>query len=390
VFEIKHHQDANEYYCAKSDSLGLRAGQVFTLSGHPDQGLNRAYLILSVKHEMDEHTSAARYQNTLKLMPANQRYLPDYAEPERRVNTLSIANIHSENEAPHLTEEGNYLLTSPHTGKLTHPVRLTTPYAGLNHGWHFPLHDKTQVLVAYLNGHPDQPLVLGALYNDEQRNIVNAKNARQNLLITQSGHTLLMDDTPGAEKIHLHTPDEENSLLLDGTEGKHKIELRAEQGEFHAKIKQGTEFDTEDSVQIEAGRSIEIRAKQDVSFFSDEANFKSESAKDHQMIAGENMSLHADRDLMIRVDKDSQTTVKGSMRTDIESGDYLLKVASGNLSYEAQKNLQLSSATGDLVLKTAGASVTFKADGNIVFSAKKIILDAGNIDIHNAGEGMGN
>jgi uncharacterized protein involved in type VI secretion and phage assembly len=387
IFEIVHQQDLIN---AKSDSPGMRAGQTFVLQNHPDSTLNQTYLIVSVSHDIQEQTATLRYQNNLILQAISQQFIPGYVEPDERINVIGIATVHSESDAPLLNEKGEYLLRSPHTNELTHPVRLTTPYAGQQHGMHFPLHENTQVLVAYLNGHPDQPVVLGALYNDEQRNIVTQDNHRQNLLITQSGHTLLLDDTPSHQKILLHTAAQHHRLLLDASEQAQKIELISETGEFKASISQGSEFKTENNHLLEAGESIQIIANQDCFFISDEANLRCEAAKDIYHQAGQDINLHADKNMWIRVDQDSETTIKGSMRTDIQSGDYQLKLSSGHLTHQAQGNIQLSTNSGDIVLKTAGASVTFQANGNIVFSAKHISLQAGSIDIHNAGEGIGN
>jgi len=371
---------------AKSDCMGLRAGLQFTLTGHPNQELNQSYIIVSVTHEIDEQSEGLRYKNTLVLLPASFAFRPDFVPENILINTIGMSQIHSEDEAPLLTEKGEYILKSPYTDALTHPIRASTLYSGKDYGLHFPLHADAQVLVAYLNGHPDKPVILGSLFNDEHRNVVNAKNARQNRLVTQSGHTLLLDDTPAHQKILLHTSEQHHRLLLDGTTGDEKIELISETGEMKVDISKSTQFKTEDHFNLTADQSISMTAQDNVSFASDEANLSCEAAQDIVHHAGQDMSWHSDQDMAIRVDGNSETTVQQSMRTDIQDGDYSLKVGAGSLTQQVQQNIQLSTASGDIILKTAQASVSFMADGTLIFSAKKIILQARSIDIHNAGE----
>lgn len=390
IFEFVHKVEQQERFEAKSDCMGLRAGNTLTFSEHPNALYHQQYLITAVRHEYQEKSLKLRYFNTLSLLPISETFVPVYSVDDERILTMGIAKIHSDTDAPLLTEKGEYILKSTHTGELTHPVRLTTPYAGLNHGLHFPLHDNTQVLVAYLNGHPDEPVVLGALFNEEQRNTVNATNPRQNLLISESGNTLLLDDTPGHQKINLHTSDHHHRLSLDATKDAEKIEMISETGSFHANIHQSTEIKTEHHCQIDAGESIEIIAGKDCLISSAESHVQCEAAQDIQQSAGQDYHIQVDQDMLVEVKGNSQTNVKGNMRTDIESGDYILKLAAGNSHHQAQRNLQFTTSSGDIVLKTAGASVTFKSDGDIVFSANKIILDAKNIDIHNAGSSRGN
>ena len=46
-------------------------------------------------------------------------------------------------------------------------LRMAQPYAGENHGMHFPLHKGTEVLLTFIDGDPDRPIVQGAVPNAE-------------------------------------------------------------------------------------------------------------------------------------------------------------------------------------------------------------------------------
>lgn len=81
-------------------------------------------------------------------------------------------------------------------------LRLATPFAGgsptqgLNHaGMHFPLREGTEVIVGFLNGHPDRPVILSALSNVEAPSVVTAANAGDHVLQTPSGNMLTLRDS---------------------------------------------------------------------------------------------------------------------------------------------------------------------------------------------------
>lgn len=383
---FEQNQQAQSKFFARSDRADLRPGLLFTLSEHPNNSINQSYLIVSVVHEVDEQSQTLRYFNKLELLPAQFAYRAPYEPNDILMNTLGFSQIHSDNEAPLLTQQGEYFLKSPYNDALTHPVRASTLYSGADYGMHFPLHTDSQVIIAHLNGHPDKPVILGALFNDEQRNVVNAENALQNRIVTHAGHELLLDDTPDQHKILLHTPEQRHRLLLDASTGNEKIELVSETGEMFVEINKGTQFKTEDNFNLSAEQSIQIRAKEDISFYSEQKNLTCEASQDIKHRAGQDISWHAEKTLSLRTDDNFETVVGQSMRTDIQAGDYQLKVEAGKATHQVQGNIQFNSSSGNIILQTAKASLSLMADGTIILDAKKIILQAQSIDIHQSGE----
>src|SRR3546814_1591852 len=80
-------------------------------------------------------------------------------------------------------------------------LRMATPYAGGsassglgNAGMHFPLREGTEVLISFLNGNPDRPVIMAALHNVEAPSVVTATNPGDNIIQTPGGNTLAMRD----------------------------------------------------------------------------------------------------------------------------------------------------------------------------------------------------
>ena len=88
-------------------------------------------------------------------------------------------------------------------GKASSWIRLAQPYAGGNYGMHFPLHKGTEVLISFVEGDVDRPLITGAVHNFDKPNHVDTSNQDINSIITAGGHQFAIGDTP-RQRIHAH------------------------------------------------------------------------------------------------------------------------------------------------------------------------------------------
>lgn len=105
-------------------------------------------------------------------------------------------------------------------------VRVVTFMAGSRMGGYFLPRVGDEVLVAFHNGDINSPYVLGSLWNGAAPppggNDSGDNNIRQ--IISRSGHTILLDDTPGSEKIEITDQTGGNKIIMDSTAGAITIE----------------------------------------------------------------------------------------------------------------------------------------------------------------------
>jgi uncharacterized protein involved in type VI secretion and phage assembly len=113
-------------------------------------------------------------------------------------------------------------------------ARVLRPAAGAAHGLHLPHEIDDEVLITFIDGHPELPIVLGGLWSAKQPPLVE-EGMRQDhrQLTSRSGHIIRLDDTENAEKIEIIDAKGESSLTFDTASGeltiaaKNKVTLKA-------------------------------------------------------------------------------------------------------------------------------------------------------------------
>jgi type VI secretion system secreted protein VgrG len=157
-------------------------------------------LIAWVRHELcASGDGPARYRNEFVAHLRDHCFRPSRRTPRPRIHGYVTAVVQglpgAVGGAPAaLDEEGRYVVQFHFDGifgsgaaRTSRPVRMAQPFGGTGHGMHFPLRPGTEVLVAFADGDPDRPVILGAIPNVQTRTPVTARNSTQNRITTASG-----------------------------------------------------------------------------------------------------------------------------------------------------------------------------------------------------------
>ena len=99
-------------------------------------------------------------------------------------------------------------------GKASCWVRMMQPYAGEGMGFFAPLHKGTEVMLSFVGGNPDEPVITAAVFNPQTPSQVTDANATQIQLHSAAGQKFLMEDAPGREHILLSSPDGQNYIKI--------------------------------------------------------------------------------------------------------------------------------------------------------------------------------
>jgi phage baseplate assembly protein V len=85
-------------------------------------------------------------------------------------------------------------------------VRVMHGYAGNGYGWVWVPEAGDEVLVAFVMGDMRLPIVLGGLYNGEDKpKVARTAQNDQKMFRTKAGNQILLDDTTGSQRIEIKT-----------------------------------------------------------------------------------------------------------------------------------------------------------------------------------------
>jgi type VI secretion system secreted protein VgrG len=194
-------------YAGRSAVPALAAGRRFVLEDHPVLGALEL-LVTAVEHRVVqalgipsvEH-EAPGYFNTFHAIPAARAYRPPRVTPRPRIHGLVTGIIDSGDPSTNtpyakIDEQGRYLVrflfdaTPSDSRPPSRPVRMAQNHAGEHYGTHFPLKPDIEVVIGFIDGDPDRPVIVGALPNPLTPSPVTNASPGVHRIRTSSGITV--------------------------------------------------------------------------------------------------------------------------------------------------------------------------------------------------------
>ncbi|MEM9692941.1 MAG: type VI secretion system tip protein TssI/VgrG, partial [Myxococcota bacterium] len=201
-------------------AMYLEVGQRLVLD-HAELG-TMELMIVALEHRSREHDGHRGLDTRFEAIPAGTSFRPPRITPWPRVEGLINARVDGQIKGHYaeLDEAGRYhvQMAFDRSGRTnrqaSHPVRMAQPHAGAHYGMHFPLRPGAEVLLGFVDGNPDRPLIVGTAPNPENASPVDADNYSQNILRTKSGNELVIEDELGRERVRIHSPHSASTLQL--------------------------------------------------------------------------------------------------------------------------------------------------------------------------------
>jgi uncharacterized protein involved in type VI secretion and phage assembly len=157
---------------------------------------------------------------------------------------------------------GRIQVRYPHLNdELSNWARLATPMGGKDRGLFFRPERDDEVLVAFEQGDPRRPYIVGSLWSTEDPPPADDGNAVDNnwrFLRSRSGHILKFDDTDGAERIELVGKDGNHKIVIDVSGS--KIEISCSSGDVLVSAPSGTVTVDANAVEIKSKTSMNLEA----------------------------------------------------------------------------------------------------------------------------------
>lgn len=209
-------------------ATGLRSGSPLQLIGHPRLPLNGGYHVLEARHSGHQPLPGAsddslqpEADTRFVVIPGDVQFRPALDTPKPNARGVITAIVDGDDDGkPLLNEYGCYKVSFPFIRgekKATRGsawLRMVSLSTGSDHGMHFPLLKGSEVLVAFLGGDPDRPIITGSVPNSENPNKVDASNVTQSGFATPGGHYLAMEDHPSGPLLKMGAPAGNTSFTL--------------------------------------------------------------------------------------------------------------------------------------------------------------------------------
>lgn len=205
--------------------LGMRAAATFELAGHPTFELDGEYLVVGATHAFSENGDT--YENQFECLPRSAPYRPLRVTPKPRMPSVQTGVVVGPaGEEIHTDASGRIKVQLPwdRDGALDEHascwMRVRQPWAGAGWGFLFIPRIGMEVVVEFVNGDPDRPLVLGCVYNGEHLVPYPLPDEKTKSTIktesTLGGggyNELRFEDLAGSEEIFVHAQKDFNEVV---------------------------------------------------------------------------------------------------------------------------------------------------------------------------------
>lgn len=346
---------------AQGNARGLLVGSNFLLSEHTEAALNREYLVVSQEATLRGHSLESGgitgdfFRTSIVAIPSDRQYRPPRITEKPVIHGAQTAKVVGAEGTEISTDEYGRVKLQFHwdrksPGNLSSScwVRVSQLWAGAQYGgMHIPRVGQ-EVIVEFLEGDPDRPIVTGRVYNRDQK-----PPYELDLNQTQSG--IKSRSTPGGEK------DNFNELRFEDKKGAEEVFIHAEKNKtVKVKNNRSASVGADDSVSVGGNRSETVNHNRTVTVGkAGAAASRVDVTGKHDVTATEYIQLEV-KGTFIRIDEKSIT----------------LQVKSGGKIVIDTKVLAQAKEEAKLEL-TATAVMTAKEKAGLLLSSMVLASSAG-------------
>jgi type VI secretion system secreted protein VgrG len=213
--------------------MQLRPGYSFELEDHPRAPMNTKYLTTEIEHACNLHARSAElaevtglsgdvYRADVTAILLETPFRPERRTPWPRVQGFEIAVVDgpADDDYAQLDADGRYNVkfsfdeSDLDKGKASTFIRMMQPHAGNPEGFHFPLRKGTEVMIAFVSGDPDRPIIAGVVPNAENPSPVTSSNHTRNIVHTGGDTHIELEDDKDNQWVDIRTPPKDTFLHL--------------------------------------------------------------------------------------------------------------------------------------------------------------------------------
>lgn len=395
----------------ESNCRHLAPGYKFSVAEHPRDSLNAEYVVMRVSHS-GSHTGSSRgesYRNSFDAIPSDTLYRAPQITPRGLVDGPQTAMVTGPSGEEIYCDAHGRVKVQFHWDRIGAKddksscwVRVSQAWAGGAYGAMAIPRIGHEVLVDFLQGDPDQPIIVGRVYNGTSPHGYDLPADKTKTSIRSNSspggggfNEIRFEDAAGSEEVFLHAQKDWNIVVLN--------DRTQNIGHDHAHQvghDETMEVKNDRKRTVGANETIEVAANETVTIGGD----RSDSVKgNHAEEIGGNRTLAVKGDDSTEVSGKRDTSiggnesvsvggnqnvaVKGNQAVTISGNDDL--TVSGNWSSDVNGNASHKVAgnasddvSGDIKVKSGG-KITIEGSSEILLKAggSQIKIDGGGVTI---------
>jgi type VI secretion system secreted protein VgrG len=364
-----------EVFRGEANARSLCAGYTFSLTGHLRDGWNRKYLLTELTHHADQ-VPPYRTSNTQKKAEFSNRFSaissdlifkpPLTIEKPRIFGPQTAVVVAPAGEEMYIDKYGRVnvqffwdKLRKPNTVDSTW-VRVAQQWAGNGWGSYFWPRLKDEVVVQFLNGDPDNPIVTGSVYNG-----VNLPKYPLPDNSTRSG--LYTRSSKGGSASNA------NEIRFEDKTGSEEIFINAEKDlNLHVEHDWHTQIDNEQHTKVAKDRYEEVDG--DTHLTVKGKQLESVTGDAHLNVSGKHI---------VQVGGDHSETVSGNRMESIGSNQHIS--VGSNLNEQVGSNYSLTVGQNQVISAGMNFDITASMGICLTVGSNTIVMSPEGIGLNGMG-----
>ncbi|HEL8363865.1 TPA: type VI secretion system tip protein VgrG [Escherichia coli] len=336
----------------QSNSPRLWPGTRFTLTGHPQKMLNREWQvvqsILSGSQPQALHGSQGKgttLGNQLEVIPADRTWRPRL-QSKPKVDGPQSAIVTGPKGEEIFCDEHGRVRVKFHWDRYHGMTEASSCWVRVSQAWAGPGFGNLaiprvgqEVIVDFLNGDPDQPIIMGRTYHEDNRSPGDLPGTKTQMTIrskTYKGsgfNELRFEDATDKEEIYLHAQKNMQVVVLNSKDKRVNYDRTVSIGH-------------DESLVVANDRKVTVEGKQD-----------HKTTKDHVSLTEGNQGLEVKGDLAQKISGALGISVQGDIvlqsdsKISLRVGGSFVVIHSGGVDIKGAKiNLNGGGSPGDVIL----------------------------------------
>ncbi|MEY0435202.1 type VI secretion system Vgr family protein [Providencia huaxiensis] len=344
---------------AITNCFALRPGKIFTLTNHPHEPMNDSWQVVAITHRGVQPLAdngggeGTQLSNNVSFIPGREEWRPPYRYKPTADGDEIATVVGPPGEEIYVNEYGAIKVHFhwDRYGKPDHGascwVRVAMNWSGGGYGFSAVPRIGTQVLITYIGGDLDRPMVVGCTYDGRNRPPLSFPDQKTQTTFRTKTHKgsgfneLRFDDDNGREEVFIHAQKDMNTYVLND---------------------RTTEVNHDHSEWVKHDQSLKV-----------DHDVTEEIGHQRSTVIGDNDTLVTKGYRHRETEKNESLNVKGQQTLTIGKSQFI--DITGDQKVMVGRHIELRAKSGEIVIANAGGHIIIDPQGNIKIEGASVSIN---------------